>query len=533
MKPHQKLIACRPLITTGTLLLCAFITLGQIPKYNSHSQSSATVYLDFDGQVVKGTAWNWDSTIHARPANVSLSAMTEIFNRVAEDFRIFNINITTDSNVFKKAPASKRMRVIFTPTSKWYGDAAGVSYVNSFTWGDDTPAWVFTILLEGKPKYMAEAASHEIGHTLGLQHQSTYSKNCDLVAEYAEGKGNGEIGWAPIMGVGYYKNLTVWTVGTSIEGCSIIQNDISILSKNFAEVGFRADDHGNNKEKATNLILNDNNFQSAGIINNSSDRDFFKIVLPRRMRLKATAIPSNVGANNSGANVDIYLMLVNRYGDTVVRNNPRSLLSASLDSTLQAGTYYLAVDGVGNQNVSDYGSVGLYSLAGSIENIAAVPTVLLRGNIRDKYHIVQWDVRSDVGINKSYVEYSLDGSRYYAADSIPLFTTSFAYRAPSSQLMYYRVKVKMNDETEAYSNTITLATDARVTLKSTLVTNTAELNSDGVYAYQLLDISGRMLAKGNVTAGSNSIPLNAAHKGLVLLKVFDASQQFQFRLIQQ
>jgi hypothetical protein len=40
-----------------------------------------------------------------------------------------------------------------------------------------------------------------------LQHQSSYSKNCDLIHEYAEGKDAGETGWAPIMGVGYYKTL--------------------------------------------------------------------------------------------------------------------------------------------------------------------------------------------------------------------------------------------------------------------------------------------------------------------------------------
>src|SRR5687768_4852018 len=199
----RKIFFHRLLYATGILLLSAHICIGQaIPKFNSNSEASATVYLDFDGHLVKGTAWNWDSTIHAKPSTLSSSSVTEVFNRVAEDFRIFNLNITTDSFVFKKAPSGKRMRIIITPTSKWFGNSAGVSFVNSFTWGDDTPAWVFSTLLENNPKYIAEATSHEIGHTLGLQHQSTYTKNCDLVNEYAEGKGSGEIGWAPIMGVG-------------------------------------------------------------------------------------------------------------------------------------------------------------------------------------------------------------------------------------------------------------------------------------------------------------------------------------------
>src|SRR5688500_8296087 len=150
----------------------------QVPRFNSYSAASATVYLDFDGHLVKGTAWNWDGPINAKSSGLKSPIITEIYNRVAEDFRIFNINITTDSSVFAKAPVSKRIRIIFTSTSDWYGYDAGVSFINSFTWGDDTPAWVFCHTLENNPKYVGEAASHEIGHSLGLQHQSTYNRNC-------------------------------------------------------------------------------------------------------------------------------------------------------------------------------------------------------------------------------------------------------------------------------------------------------------------------------------------------------------------
>src|SRR5690348_12150727 len=176
MNLSTKMLTRHLVVALATMLCCITAYSQQVPKYNSYSAAAATAYLDFDGQVVRGTAWNWDDAINARPAPLTTAIITEVFNRVAEDFRIFNINITTDSAVFKKAPPSKRVRVIVTPTSEWYGNSAGVSFVNSFTWGDDTPAWVFTKLLEDKAKYIAEAVSHEIGHTLGLQHQSTYTK---------------------------------------------------------------------------------------------------------------------------------------------------------------------------------------------------------------------------------------------------------------------------------------------------------------------------------------------------------------------
>ena len=52
-------------------------------------------------------------------------------------------------------------------------------------------------------KNLAEAASHEVGHNLGLSHDGTASTG------YYSGQG----AWAPIMGVGYYKPITQWSKG--------------------------------------------------------------------------------------------------------------------------------------------------------------------------------------------------------------------------------------------------------------------------------------------------------------------------------
>jgi len=530
------MLTTRSLYITVSVLLLMHVCFSQaIPKFNSNSAASATVYLDFDGQVVKGTAWNWDSAIHAQPANLTSPKLTQIFNRVAEDFRIFNLNITTDSSVFKKAPPSKRMRIIITPTSNWYGNAAGISFVNSFAWGDDTPAWVFSVLLENNPKYIAEAASHEIGHTLGLQHQSTYTKNCELVHEYAEGKGAGEIGWAPIMGVGYYKNLTLWTLGTSIEGCSVMQNDINILTKGFNNIGLRSDEHGNNREFSTPLVLNNNNFQSNGIINNATDRDFFKIILPKRIKLKAKITPNNVAVNNAGANLDIFLTLIKSTGDTIGRYNPKSLLNASIDTILAAGTYYFGVDGTGNQNVSDYGSVGLYALSGSLENLIVAPIVLLKGEVKKDLNIINWNVEDGPEVRTTYLEYSIDGRIFTPFKDVPVNSTSYTHHPPGGNPVYYRVRMLLNDQTTEYSNVVVLNNTAgsKVSLMSNIVYSSAQVRATGEYSYQLIDESGRILGKGKLTAGINEIPLRTLNKGLIFLKVFNQQQQFHYRIIKQ
>ena len=86
------------------------------------------------------------------------------------------------------------MRVILTVTHEWYGSAGGVAFVGSYSWGDDTPCFVFSGLLGYNVKNISEATAHEAGHTLGLYHQASYDANCVKTSDYHYGQGAGEIG---------------------------------------------------------------------------------------------------------------------------------------------------------------------------------------------------------------------------------------------------------------------------------------------------------------------------------------------------
>src|SRR4029453_999053 len=100
------------------------------------------------------TSWNWSlSVIECQPSGLDATKITEVFNRVAEDFRPFNLNVTTDSTYFLAAPPDRRMRVVITTTSAWYSNSAGgVAFISSFTWGDDQPCFVFSAWLVYKTK---------------------------------------------------------------------------------------------------------------------------------------------------------------------------------------------------------------------------------------------------------------------------------------------------------------------------------------------------------------------------------------------
>jgi hypothetical protein len=312
---------------------------------------TAVILLDFDGQTVSNTSWNFNGPIVCAPANLSASDIANIVQRVGIDYSPFNITVTTSETVYNAAPATKRMRVIVTETWEWFGQAGGTSFVGSFTWGDNTPCFVFSSLLNYNTKNIAEASSHEAGHTLGLYHQSLYDADCNKVSEYNSGVGSGEIGWAPIMGVGYYKNLTIWHKGPNAYGCSSMQDDISLIA---AITGLKSDDFGNTTQTAATISNS-----VAGMINNNTDIDMFKVTLTDNRTV--TLSPVSTGTNNESGDLDMILKVYNSQGNLVSTIDNTTCLSAS--TVLAPGTYYLSAGTVSNVNISNYSMVGNYTLS--------------------------------------------------------------------------------------------------------------------------------------------------------------------------
>ena len=155
---------------------------------------------------VDGTIWNEDGKIIAEPSGLSPASITWIHKMIAEHFSLFNLNITTDPAVYERAPVHQRIRVIITPEGSWFGaTVTGVSAIGSFVWGDDTPAWVFLNALSGNSAYIAAAATHQIGHTLGLQHQSVYDSYGIMITELSGGENNIFSNQAPLMGIPFFK----------------------------------------------------------------------------------------------------------------------------------------------------------------------------------------------------------------------------------------------------------------------------------------------------------------------------------------
>lgn len=525
----------------SVLIMLLFISTltanAQYPKLNSYPSASAVIFLDFDGQTVSGTSWNYNGPIVCGASGLDSAQITTVFNRVAEDYRPFNINITTDSTKYLAAPLTKRMRLILTVTSDWYGSAGGVAYINSFIWGDDTPCFVFTALLNYNVKNISEAASHEPGHTLGLYHQSTYDANCVKTSEYNYGQGTGEIGWAPIMGVGYYQNLTLWNNGPNPYGCNSLQSDLSIITTNNGFT-YRIDDYPAAFNQATNAPFVNNQFNVSGVISQNTDQDLFKFTQPAAGRFQLSAIPYNVGTGNSGSDLDLQVTLFNSSQTQLNVFNPGTLLNSVIDTMLNTGTYYLRVEGKGNIYAPNYASLGSYSLQGNWSN-SALPLrkLQLHGELNGDRHQLSWIIEADEQITQQILEISTDGRNFSPVVQSGINARSYEYRPNISGVTQYRLNVTFDNGRQYYSNVVTLrksgATQKPKLISNLITANSFEVSSPGIYNYAVYDFNGKTLVEGKLSKGSNIIaPVNMVN-GMYLIRFTNGTDQWIEKLVRQ
>ncbi len=325
--------------------------------------SQNVLKLDFDGEYVVSSAWNGGNPINALPYDITEAGVVEAWEIISEDFRAFNINVTTSEAIFQAAPKYSRMKCIFTPTNTAAPNYGGVAYIGSFQWNDDTPCWVFN----GGSKVGAETGSHELGHVMGLGHDGRTSP----VEEYYGGTAT----WAPIMGYSYYSEPGHWSKG-EYANANNTEDDIAIIASMPASttttVGFRTDEAGSTSGTSKLLVTNASGVidavQNIGIITSRTDVDVY------RFTSTGGAVNITVSATiPAHANLDVILTLKNSAGTTVASANPTSSMDASVSATLAAGTYYLFIDGTGlgdpvGIGYSDYSSIGRYKITGNINS---------------------------------------------------------------------------------------------------------------------------------------------------------------------
>ena len=351
--------------------------LSQTFLLHSRPSASKVIYLDFNGHTTTGTAWNSyvNKTSIVTPAysvdsvagfsDTELRNIQEIWARVVEDFAPFDVNVTTEEptidDLRNTGGADTRwgMRVAIGGSyGDWFGSSAGgVAYLTSFTWDSDTPCFVFeNNTANGDPKSTAEATSHEVGHTLGLTHDGRNSPS----EGYYTGHGTGATGWAPIMGVGYSRELVQWSKG-EYTSANNKEDDLQIITTNNG-FDYRADDYGNTTGAAYALTgLGATPTTLAGVVERSTDVDVFSF--STLDTVKATISPATISPN-----LDVQAEIWSPSGQVLYTSNPTDALNASFDVTVSAGSYFLAIRGAGKGDplatgYTNYGSLGQYAFS--------------------------------------------------------------------------------------------------------------------------------------------------------------------------
>jgi Calx-beta domain/Metallo-peptidase family M12B Reprolysin-like len=503
-----------------------------VPIFSSLPGANHTIYLDFDGHVTSGTSWNNGATINspayssdADAANFSPSELLVIertFHRVAEDFAPFQVNVTTvapsvdDLRNTGGADTKWGVRVVVTRDVAFNCGCGGIAYIDSFDWNSDTPVFVFNTSEIG----VAEAASHEVGHALGLSHDGT------ATASYYQGHGLGSDStyWSTIMGVGYYVDVSQWDrgeyTGANNGGSGANYNkgpdDLQVIT-NYNGFGYKADDHGDNSTTATALTIAGSSVSGSGLISTRTDADYFTF------NTSGGNVTLNANPVAIGANLDIEASLFDSTGALVATSNPLQALNASITTVLTAGQYYLKIDGVGAgtpggtppTGYTDYASLGAYTITGTVTAVAGdalsiVATDATKNESNSGTNVYTFTVnRTGDTSGTSSVNYAVAGSGAAPASAsdfvggvLPSGSLTFA-PGITSQV----ISINVQGDTAVESNegfTVTLSGPSATTVLATASAAGSIVNDDSPPALPTIGVSATSANKAEGSGGGST-----------------------------
>ena len=403
-----------------------------VPALASRTGAAYTLYLDFAGFSFTG-AWGGLATPGDTPAynlndedpaafsSGEVANMRVIWTRVAEKYAAFDINVTTvDPAATAGSDATdaarqqyydarpRLMHTVIGGSGAWNG-GGGVSYVNKAQYSYNNPTvndgagngwhtdFVFSALAPTRLSFVSDAAAHELGHGLGLNHQGDHFTAADGTVynnEYSRNGGfTGPGTFSPVMGNSYSVQRGLWRVGRQTG--TTVQNDIRVLAANSGIGPYVDDGIGHTVFDATPLPLAGDAViatLASGVIVPGSRRtptplgeanyssDYFAFATDGSaitLTLNDGAERLAPGVADPGATLAGTLTLFDLAGNAIAAGvQADDTLSCTYNGMLPAGAYYARVSSNGGfvstfDDSAAYYSIGSYFLTGS--GLTAVP----------------------------------------------------------------------------------------------------------------------------------------------------------------
>lgn len=278
--------------------------------------------------------------------------MWQTWQSVASALSMYEVNVTTDASVYKKAGV-KNSGIARFINSKGRSNAP----LNSF----GTTRYSSNYYLGNDGYGLGRTAAHEIGHQVGLHHDKGQPGG-----EYFTGFP--EFKWTPLMGNYWPGNrwgdqaLYQWSKSEYDSGTNK-QDDLKIMQKYFT---YRKDDIPSSKAlviKSGKVAISDNMGQIGK--NEDTDSFTFEVASSGQVKLKIDRI-EYLG----GAMLDIDAVLKDSSDKVVAKDNPKAKRYAEIDVDLEPGKYTLIIkggaEGTPRKGFSNYSSLGFYGIEGTI-----------------------------------------------------------------------------------------------------------------------------------------------------------------------
>ena len=447
---------------------------------NSRPGSTKTIFLDFDGYTVSGTAWNDQTGIFSRtvapydydgfPGRSTTDELyiRAIWQAVADDYAAFDVNVTTqqplDAALYRASLADTTYGsiAVITP-DKWMptvcgNGCGGVAYVNIFgeyrnafnttTPADRyyAPAWVFASSLSSWA-YVADTISHEVGHNLGLSHDGLSGINGCPGASYFGGNGAGIGSWGPIMGSPFGRQYTQWSRG-EYTCANQFEDDVTIIGTKMAipssTTGFVPDESsslGNAVPIPTSELPT-----ADQIIGFAGDVDMFSItVTSGYLKVTLTRTDNGLyfpGTSPLGTSLYPRFAVLDSSGTELGSANLSGANSGSLDLTgLAPGVYYVSVTGSGigspQTGFSNYASFGYYNVAATLRTptVPGSPSLTATGN---QVLTASWSASTSLTVAPiTYAVTLCEAATTTCQAPIDTTTTSVNFTAPTPTGSYF------------------------------------------------------------------------------------------------